>query len=142
MRIKIELPAKMMFSCEIPLRITDINYGGHLGNDAVLSIMHESRVLFLKNLGYEELKMAGAALIMADSAIIYKSEGFYPETMVVEIGAADFTRSGFDLVYKITAKSTGKEIAIAKTGLLCFDYQTRKIVSIPAEVREKMESGR
>ena len=43
-RIKIPLPEKKDFSTEIKLRISDINYGGHMGNDAVLTIVHEARL--------------------------------------------------------------------------------------------------
>jgi len=43
-RIKIEIPDKFIYKTEIPIRITDINYGGHLGNDSLLSIIHEARV--------------------------------------------------------------------------------------------------
>jgi acyl-CoA thioester hydrolase len=140
MRIHIDLPQNLRFFCEIPLRIGDINYGGHLGNDSILSIMHESRVLYLKSLGYEELKFAGVGLIMADSAIIYKSEAFYPETLQIGIGVADFSKVGFDLIYSITAKSSGKEIARAKTGMVCFDYSSKKVVRLPDEVKVQMES--
>ena len=54
-RIKIELPEKFIFSTEIPLRISDINYGGHLGNDAVLSIAHEARIRFFNKHGFKEI---------------------------------------------------------------------------------------
>lgn len=37
-RVKIELPEKFIIVTEIPLKISDINYRGHLGNDSVLSI--------------------------------------------------------------------------------------------------------
>ena len=47
-RVKLQLPANFLFSTEIPIRISDINYGGHLGNDAVLSIVHEARIQFLQ----------------------------------------------------------------------------------------------
>ena len=72
MRIQLQLPDTFTFQTEIPVRITDINYGNHLGNDAILSMMHEVRVQFLQNLGYSELEMEGAGLIMSDTAIIYK----------------------------------------------------------------------
>ncbi len=55
-RIKIEMPEKFIYKTEIPVRITDINYGGHLGNDSLLSIIHEARVRFLKHLEYSEVK--------------------------------------------------------------------------------------
>jgi len=53
-RIKLELPEIMVFSTEIPVRITDINYGGHLGNDSILSIVQEARVRFLNKYNYSE----------------------------------------------------------------------------------------
>ncbi len=42
-RVELELPERFQFVTEIPLRITDINYGGHLGNDALLSLLHEAQ---------------------------------------------------------------------------------------------------
>ena len=77
MRVQLQLPETFSFQTEIPVRITDINYGNHLGNDAILSMMHEARVQFLQSLGYTELDVEGAGMIMADTAIIYKGEGFY-----------------------------------------------------------------
>ena len=58
-RIKIELPEIFIFKTEISIRITDINYGGHLGNDSLLSIIHEARVRFLKHLDYSESDVEG-----------------------------------------------------------------------------------
>ena len=47
-RVKVALPATFPFRTEIPVRITDLNYGGHLGNDALLGLLHEARVHFLR----------------------------------------------------------------------------------------------
>jgi len=46
-RSRIDLPDSFPFGIDIPVRITDINYGGHLGNDAVLGLVHEARIAFL-----------------------------------------------------------------------------------------------
>ena len=43
-RIKLEMPEQFMGSFQVPVRITDINYGNHLGNDAFVSILHEARM--------------------------------------------------------------------------------------------------
>ncbi|RYF84358.1 MAG: thioesterase, partial [Chitinophagaceae bacterium] len=65
-RIKINLPHSFLFNTTVPVRITDLNYGGHVGNDALLGIIHEIRMQFLKSLGYSsELEVAGSALIMS-----------------------------------------------------------------------------
>ena len=132
-RIKINLPAHFSFSAQIPVRITDINYGGHLGNDALLSILHEARLQFLQHHGYSELNVGGKSLIMADVAIEYKGESFQGDVLTIGVAADDFNKYGFDLVYRVSNQQD-RLIALAKTGMLCFDYNTRKVVSVPAEV--------
>jgi acyl-CoA thioester hydrolase len=139
-RIKIELPQKFIFKTEIPIRITDINYGGHLGNDSLLSIVHEARVRLLKHLGYSESNVEENGIIMIDAAVQYKSVGFYGDELLVEIAINDFTGTGCDFVYRITNKNTSKEIALAKTGIVFFNYEKRKTVAIPAGFKKKIES--
>lgn len=139
-RIKIGLPQKFIFKTELALRITDINYGGHLGNDSLLSIIHEARVRFLNHLGYSESNLEGNGIIMIDAAIQYKSEGFYGDSLIIEIDVNGFSGIGCDFVYRITNKSNGKEIALAKTGIVFFNYEKRKTVSVPSEFALKIES--
>jgi acyl-CoA thioester hydrolase len=138
-RIKIALPEKFIYKTEIPIRITDINYGGHLGNDSLLSIIHEARVRFLNHLGYSESNVNGSGIIMIDSAIQYKSEGFYGDELFVEVAVNDFTGIGCDFVYRITNKNTLKEIALAKTGIVFFNYEKRKTAPVPPEFKKKIE---
>ncbi len=140
-RIKIELPEVFAFKCEIKVRITDINYGGHLANDVLLGLMHESRMQYLWHLGYanEIDAFDGHGLIQADAAIVYKSETFYGETLLVEIAANDFSKYGFDFVYRFSNADKDEEAARGKAGLVCFDYASRKIVSVPLSLKEKLQ---
>lgn len=138
-RIKIELPNKLIFKTEIPIRITDINYGGHLGNDSLLSIIHEARVRFLQHLGYSESNVEGNGILMIDAGVQYKSEGFYGDELLVEIAVNDFTGIGCDFVYHLTNKNTKKEIAVAKTGIVFFNYEKRKTALVPQEFIKKIE---
>ena len=139
-RIKIELPEKFIYKTEIPIRITDINYGGHFGNDSLLSIVHEARIRFFKSLGFDELDVEGVGIIMIDAQIQYKQEGFYGDILIIEIALTEFTSVGCDFVYRVTNKNTNKEIALAKTGIVFFDYEKRKTASVPAEFKKKIES--
>lgn len=138
-RIKISIPDKFIFRTEIPIRITDINYGGHLGNDSLLSIIHEARIRFLTHLNYLESNVEGVGIIMIDSAIQYKSEGFYGDQLLVEIAVNDFSGIGCDFVYRVTNKNSKKEIAVAKTGIVFFDYEKRKTAPVPSEFKKKIE---
>ncbi len=139
-RVKIQLPEQFNFSCNIPVRITDINYGGHAGNDAVLSIIHEARMQYLQSLGYTEMKFAGAGMIMADVAIEFKNELFYGDNVIASIAAAEISKIGFDLIYKLEKKTSdgAKLVALAKTGMICYDYEKKKIIAIPDEARSKL----
>lgn len=140
-RIKIELPDKFDFNTVLKIRITDLNYGGHVGNEVLLGLMHESRMQYLFALGYsnEINSIEGLGLIQADAAIVYKSETFYGESLLVEIAANDFTKYGFDFVYKFSKPDKNEEVARGKTGLVCFDYSTRKVATIPMSFREKFQ---
>lgn len=140
-RIKLVLPGHFSFSTTIPIRITDLNYGGHVGNDAILSLVHEARMQFLKNIGYTELQFDSVGLIMSDAGIEFKSETFYGDVLTVQVAAGDFSRVGFDLFYKFTKLEEDKEVvvALAKTGMICFDYTTRKIVPVPEGAIRKLQ---
>jgi acyl-CoA thioesterase FadM len=134
-RIHIDLPSSFIFSTALPVRISDINYGGHLGNDSMLSLLHEARLQFLQKYNYSELDVLGAGIIMSDAAVVFKSEGFYGDELCIEIAVTDFSRVACDFVYRVTNQSTQKEVAHAKTGIVFFDYALRKPVDIPEEFK-------
>ncbi len=132
-RIKLEVPKEFKFKTEIDIRISDINYGNHMGNDALLSIMHEARIRFLQNFNCKELDMFGVSLIMSDVAIQYKTEAYHGDTLQIEMTAYDFGVTAFDLFYYITRKSDTKIIALAKTNMVCYDYNEKKMKEVPDE---------
>jgi len=140
-RIKVELPEQFAFSTTIPVRITDLNYGKHVGNDTILSMIHEARVQYLRKLGYGELDLAGVGVIMSDVGIEFKSELFYGDEVLVSVAAGDLSKISFDLYYKLEKRADDKTIlvATAKTGMVCYDYSKKKVVAIPEEVAVKLK---
>lgn len=139
-RIKIGIPQKVIYKTEIPIRITDINYCGHLGNDSLLSTIHEARVRSLKHLSYSDKGVEGNGIIMSDATIQYKAESFYGDDLLIEVGVIDFSKIGCDIVYRISNSNSKKEIAFAKKGIVFFDYGNKKIVSVPEKFKSKTES--
>ncbi len=141
-RVKLNFPFhKSVYTAKIPLRITDMNYGNHMGNDALLSVIHEARVQFLAHFGFSELDIGGCGLIMADAMIAYKGEGQYGDILEVEMFAADVAVHSFDLLYRVTAAREQACIVIAhvKTGMICFDYSGKRIAPMPAAFSELLE---
>lgn len=140
-RIKIEISGKIIGTFIIPIRIADINYGNHVGNDAFVSIIHEARMQWLKQYDYTELKIEGIGLIMSDLAIEFKSESFYGDLVEVKLGAGELTRVGFELYYQLFAKRNDETILLAnaKTGMVCYDYDAKKVTAIPENLKFLLE---
>lgn len=133
-RVKLIFPSRNpIFSTEIPLRITDMNYGNHLANDAVLSLMHDARMQFLATHNYTELEIGGCGLIMADAMIAYKGQGYFGDILKIEVYATEITARSFDLMYKMTTQRDHIpiDIAQAKTGMVAFDYTQNKVTQMP-----------
>lgn len=138
-RIKLSLPQQFQFQTHLPIRITDINYGHHLANDALLGLMHEARLQYLHHYGYSEGDLGGAGLVITDVAINYKSQGFWGDIIRVNLAATDGHRYGFDFVYYMFNERSGKELARAKTGIASFDYEQQKLVSLPQQVKHDFQ---
>lgn len=137
-RIKIALPEQFIFETVLDVRIGDINYGGHMANDAILRLAHEARLRFLKSLAYSELDVEGVGIIMADAAIMYRAEAFHGDNLHFKLGVCDLNKYGLDIVYQAIDGNNGKEVARLKTGIVFFDYQTRQVSTMPAAFVAKL----
>ena len=137
-RIKLAIPEPQIFSTNIGVRITDINYGNHVGNDAFVRLIQEARVQWLSSNNYSELNIEGASLIMADLAVEYKAESFYGDVLKIEIAIGEISRAGFELYYLINVTRDGNNILIAKakTGMVCFNYEEKKVRELPQKFIE------
>ena len=136
-RVNIILPEQFLAVFYIPVRITDINYGNHTGNHAFIEILHEARMQWLRQYGYTELDAAGIGLIMSDLAIEFSKESFYGDIIEVKIGAGEAGRAGFELFYLLQTQRNKITIILAKakTGMVCYDYGTKKVVSVPEKLK-------
>ncbi len=138
-RVEIELPETYHFASEISVRIGDINFAGHLAHDALLTLIHEARARLFHEFGYDELNVEGLGIIMADAAIVYRSEVRWGESLRFDLAVKDFSGKGCDVVYRITEASSGREVARAKTGIVFFDYEEGEAVAVPDGWRRKFE---
>ena len=134
-RIELRLPSSLPFSTEIDVRVTDMNYGAHLGNDAMLSLIHEARWRFFRSNSMSEGHAAGARLVLADAAIVYKKEAFARDRLRFDVGLFDLARVSCDLAYRATRVADGAIVAEAKTGLVFLDPVSGRPIAVPERVR-------
>ena len=137
-RVEIDLPETWRFTTELPIRVADLNYGNHLGNDRVLALAQEVRVQWLRSHGLGELDVGGAGIILADAAVIYRAEGRLGMVLRAELGVGEVRTRSVELLHRFTDLATGQEIARVKTGLLCFDYAARKVVHLTPALRRAL----
>ncbi|MGI9553940.1 MAG: acyl-CoA thioesterase [Thermodesulfobacteriota bacterium] len=139
-RIKVKLPENFIFTTEIPLRISDINYGGHLGHDVFLPIAHEARIQFLDKMGYTEMDLGGFGIVISGVVIEYIKEAFYGDNLIVNLAVDKFHNYGFDIIYQLVNKKDNTEIGRVITAIVLFDYSIRKVARLPDQVVENIKN--
>lgn len=139
-RIKIQLPEQFSFTIQMQIRVTDLNYGGHVGNDTILSLLQEARQQFLQSRGYAELSVESFGLIMADAMIEYKKELNHKDCIEIAVVATDFDKLGFDIYYRVTVLENGEHLLAvrAKTGMMLYDYIAKKKVSLNENITQQL----
>ena len=141
-RVQIDIPSTApKCTLHIPVRITDVNYGNHVGNDSMVSIIHEARMQFLKKYGFSEMNAGGTALIMSDIAISFRKESFYGDILQVNIYPVITSRLSFELIYQITAVRNNESIliALAQTTMVCFDYEKSRVAAMTDALKHLFE---
>jgi acyl-CoA thioester hydrolase len=131
-RIKIIIQGNPLYTFAYQVSARDINYGGHMGNDAFVSLLQEARIQWLRTLGYSsEMQIEGLGWIQADLQILYLGECFMGDHLQVQLFHGEVSKKHIELQYKIYKFE--KVVVEASTNLLFFDYVQKKIVNMPSE---------
>jgi acyl-CoA thioesterase FadM len=120
------------FSTTLSVRVSDLNYGGHLGYDRLLGLAHEARLELFAMARITELDLGDArtGIIASDAAVTYQGEAFRGDSLVFEIAAVEVSPSSFRLAHRVR-HTDGSKIALIEIGFIAFDYGRRGISSLP-----------
>jgi acyl-CoA thioesterase FadM len=119
------------FCYPITLQPRDINYGGHLGVDSLVSIIGTARAHIFKSAGLSETNLGNGktGIIMTDVQINLKAEGFMFDELEVHTHVGELTKNSFRFFHKVTRGDA--TVALAEMGFLTFDYTARRAVTVP-----------
>lgn len=124
-----------IFSCQMQVRVADLNYGNHVGNDRMLGLMHEARVQWLHGHGLSEIDVGGCGTIMAGAAVDYRSQAMLMQQLQIDVGVGDVSNSRFTLLYRISDQGSGRIVANGVTDMSCFNYERQRPVRIPESLK-------
>lgn len=140
-RIKLNHREHYHHTYKTSVEVTDLNYGNHMGNDALVGIVHRARVHFLQQLGAAEKNLGDGqtGILLTDLVVNYKGEGFLFDRLMVESGIGELLPKGFRMFHRITSDQN-RLIALAETGIVAFNYHKRKVAKIPESFVAKIEN--
>ncbi len=123
------------------VRVGDINYGGHMGNDRALMLFHDARLKFLQKLGHSEKDIGeGKGIIMTEAHVYYKKEAFMYDMLYADVEAGAMEKYSFELIYRIYREGDGALILEGSTKQLAYDYERKKVAVLPEEFRNVLTS--
>ncbi len=138
-RVRIEVQKDYEFSCNIDVRMNDINVGGHVGNSQMIAITHDARIKLYKDLGLSELDLGDGktGMVVADIAVNFKAEVFLDDNVVVRSHVGEVGSKGFRLFQRV--ECNGKTASLVETGIVAFNFKERRASVLPEEFKERLQ---
>ena len=126
------------FATEFVVRVGDVNYGRHLGNDAAISLLHDARAQMFREFGCTELDLGDSVTgtVMTDLTVTYRAEAFLFDRLTVESGISEVARASFRVHHRMSRDDT--EVALAECGIAAFDFSVRKLARFPEALLDQL----
>ncbi|WP_108445037.1 acyl-CoA thioesterase [Halomonas denitrificans] len=142
-RVRLSFPVdEVMHRHPLTVRITDMNYGRHLGHDALISLLHEARVAALADRRLSEGDLGGFPCVAADLAVQYQAETRWPDALMVETAIPAPARKAISVYHRILREADGATVATARINLMLVDPATGRPVAVPDVVRDALAGAR
>lgn len=128
-----------MFSVDYKVTISDINYGGHMGNERALLLFQQARIDLFKSLGVSEINVGDSVgTIQKDAHVYYRGEVHLGDELVISIKDIEITKTTLNFVYSVEKKD-GKIVLEGSTTIVAFDYEKRKVAKFSQEFLDKLK---
>ncbi len=142
-RVKLAEQDIYEFTFTVTLHPRDINYGGHLGNDSLVTLIGSARAQMFHSMGFSEgdLGDGKTSIIMADLVVNYRAEAFVFDKLRIDTHIGEMRSGAFRIFHRVT--KNGAIIALAEGGVVAFDYTIHRIGHVPevfVKAVEKIQS--
>ncbi|HDZ45483.1 hypothetical protein LCGC14_0194120 [marine sediment metagenome] len=142
-RVKLDFPAEAVIHRHpLTVRVTDMNYGRHLGHDAVVSLLHEARIQAFAALDLPEWDMHGHPSVVADLAIQYHSEARWPDALLIETAVPEPQGKALIIYQRIYQADSEQLVATSRVNQLLIDLATGRPAEVPTQVIQALANAR
>jgi acyl-CoA thioester hydrolase len=132
-KIKINEHRSYPFSTDLKVRVSDLNYGAHLGYDRILGLVHQARVEMFDGMGVSETDLGDGrtGLVAADLVVVYQGEAFVNDVLEIAILPVEVGPISFRLAHRVRMKKNGKSVALMEIGFVAFNYEKHCMAKLP-----------
>lgn len=142
-RLGLEFPqAQCLHRHALTVRIGDINYGRHLGHDAIVGLLHEARAQAFEALGHHEWDVAGHPSVVAELAIEYLGESRWGDELVVETAILPAEGKALTVYQRLERPADARSVAVARIGLVLLDPEQGRPVDVPSGFNDALAAAR
>lgn len=129
------------FPCilEIPVQWGELDAYGHVNNTVFFRYFESARIAFLERIGMlRTMTEDGIGAILHSTSCRFRRPLFHPDTVLVGGKATDVGEDRFTMAYRVVSLAHDAVAADGAGIIVCFDYETRAKVPLPASVRERI----
>ncbi|SJZ52592.1 acyl-CoA thioester hydrolase [Cetobacterium ceti] len=120
-----------MFFSKYKVNVSDINYGGHMGNERALILFQQCRIDFFHFLGLSEINIGdNIGTIQKDAHVNYHKEIFLGTLLTIRIKNIELSRTSFNVFYEILNQDY-ETLIDGSTLIVAYDYEKKKISKLP-----------
>ena len=125
---------------EQPVAWADMDSFGHVNNVVYFRYFENARIEYIRRLGWwESLKETGVGPIVASTHARFRRPVSYPDTLLAGAKLVAMAEDRFTLKHSLVSRKTGELVTEGEAVVVTFDYRAGTKVSIPDELRRRIE---
>ncbi len=120
-------------------RFRDTDAMGHINNAVYITYLEVARQAYWAALVARD-DYARVPFILAHVTCDFRSEALVDEVLEVGLRCDRLGGKSFDFVYEIRERASGRVVVEARTVQVCYDYDAKRSIPMPAELRGRIEA--
>lgn len=125
------------FEHELEVRFRDCDGLGHVNNAVYVTYLEQARFAFWQRL--TGIRGIPRSFILARVECDYRLQATAGDRLVVRLRVTAVGKSSFTLEYEIVNGRTREVVATARTVQVMYDYDARRSMPIPDDIRARLE---